>query len=264
MRLEKLYPNAKHALLSDYVEACKDWQGVTFSHLLNMTSGHYRSSRPHVDESRFFWAFANQPSAQQMTDYACQFPKKSEAGESWVYRTSDTWLLGVAMQRFLAEKTGETADFYQDLLLPIWDQLKLSSLLQDSLRADDIPYTGWGLVLTRDDIAKIALAVASRDPALTTLLDTALFNHATQYKGGPTGSKAGSNFLRYASGFWAWNASRSLNCESPAWLPVMSGFGGVSVVMLPTGDVFYYFSDSGEFTYAEPVKALHQINPICE
>ncbi len=264
MRLEKLYPGVKNTLISDVIEQCSGWEGVTLAHLLDMTSGHYSSARPHVDEDRYFWPFAVNPTADKMTEYACRFSAKSTPGEKWVYRTSDTWLLGVAMQTIWQQKAGVQADFYNDLLMPIWQQLGLSALMDDSLRRDGIPYTGWGLVMTRDDIAKIAFAIAKRDEALLGQLDRALFDAATHHGGGPIGSQAGEQSLRYSMGFWAWNAGPYLDCKSPAWIPTMSGFGGISVVMLPSGDVYYYFSDSGEYRYAEAIAALHKINPICE
>jgi hypothetical protein len=263
MRLEKLYPGVKDELLSDYVESCSTWEGVTFSHLLDMTSGHYRSSRPHVDEDRYFWSFTTHPTAAEMTDYACSFPKEDKPGYTWVYRTSDTWLLGVAMQTFWQQKNGQNADFYADVLVPIWQELGLSELVMDSLRQDGQFYSGWGLVLRRNDIAKIALAIAQRQKTFMELFDSTMFDQATQFNGGPEGAQAGANTLKYSKGFWAWNAGRYLGCNRPVWVPTMSGFGGISVVMLPTGDVFYYFSDSGNYRYAEPVAELNKINSIC-
>ena len=43
----------------------------------------------------------------------------------------------------------------------------------------------------------------------------------------------------------------------------MSGYGGISVVLLPDGDVYYYFSDGGIFRFAEVIEHLNSTNPIC-
>jgi hypothetical protein len=43
----------------------------------------------------------------------------------------------------------------------------------------------------------------------------------------------------------------------------MSGYGGISVVLLPDGDAYYYFSDSGVFRFTEVIQYLNKINPIC-
>ena len=43
----------------------------------------------------------------------------------------------------------------------------------------------------------------------------------------------------------------------------MSGYGGIQVVLLPINVVYYYFSDSGVFRFAEVVKNLNQHQSIC-
>ncbi|WP_321393563.1 serine hydrolase [Emcibacter sp.] len=271
MRLEKLYPGAKETLVSDYVRSCRDagWDGVTFGHLLDMTSGHYKSKKPHQDENEYFWPFSQNKDADGKTDYACTaFGKKDEPGETWVYRTSDTWILGMALQAFWREKSGQAeADFYDDLIVPLWRDLGLTGLIEDTRRTQDAakqPYSGWGLVFFRKDIAAIAHALASEDSRLTDKLDRHMLSAALQRDPDNHGKKAGGKTLRYKNGFWAWNAGDYLGCKKDTWLPVMSGFGGISVVMLPTGDVYYYFSDSGIFRYGEAIAEIHKIRPVCE
>ena len=270
MRLEKLYPGARNALVSDYVPACRqaNWDGVTFGHLLDMTSGHYKSNKPHKDEDEYFWPFSQHREAAGKTEYACMaFDKKDEPGQTWVYRTSDTWILGMAMQAFWREKSGRAeAGFYTDLIVPLWQELGLQGLVEDTRRTMDSakqPYSGWGLVFFRKDIAAIAHALASGDPRLVERLDPAMLSAALQQNPANRGKEAGGKSLRYKNGFWAWNAGDYLGCKKDAWLPVMSGYGGISVVMLPTGDVYYYFSDSGIFRYGEAIAEIHKVRPIC-
>jgi hypothetical protein len=62
---------------------------------------------------------------------------------------------------------------------------------------------------------------------------------------------------------WAWNIQQYLGCRKPAWIPFMSGFGGISVVMLPSGIVYYYVSDNAEFRWARAVAEAHRIGPVC-
>jgi hypothetical protein len=77
------------------------------------------------------------------------------------------------------------------------------------------------------------------------------------------GSVAGSENLRFKNGFWAWNASSSLECTQENWLPFMSGYGGISVVLLPDGDVYYYFSDGGVFRFTDVIQHLNKTRSIC-
>ncbi|GHF14845.1 hypothetical protein GCM10017044_06200 [Kordiimonas sediminis] len=264
MRLEKLYPGAKNTHVSDYIPACESWGDVTLADLLGMASGHFVSAAPHMDETKGFDAFNSKKTAPEKLDFACNnYPKQAEPGTTFVYRTSDHFILGAAMQAFWREKTGRPeADFYQDLIVPLWRALDLSALTHTVRRTDDIPNTGWGMVFTRSDIAAIAHALAADDPRLVDSLDTDMLNEALQHTDQVAGLPAGDT-LRYANGFWAWDATEHLQCTDRTQIPFMSGYGGISVVLLPTGDVYYYFSDGGVHRFADAVAALHSLRPIC-
>ena len=57
-----------------------------------------------------------------------------------------------------------------------------------------------------------------------------------------------------------------LGCEHPTWIPFMSGFGGISVVLFPNGVVYYNFADDGEiasFDWGEPAKQVRRIADYC-
>ena len=52
----------------------------------------------------------------------------------------------------------------------------------------------------------------------------------------------------YKSGIWAKDLSAVVSF-SEAWIPFMSGYGGITVAMLPNNTVYYYFSDNDEFVW---------------
>ncbi len=62
---------------------------------------------------------------------------------------------------------------------------------------------------------------------------------------------------------WAWNVAGYLGCPAPAWVPFMSGFGGISVVMIPNGIVYYYVSDGGAFRWARAVAESTRLGALC-
>ena len=73
---------------------------------------------------------------------------------------------------------------------------------------------------------------------------------------------ATSSDFRYESGFWARNVQSLLGCAHPTWIPFMSGFGGISVVLFPNGVIYYNFADDGElasFDWGEPAKQVRRI-----
>ncbi|WP_417450638.1 hypothetical protein [Kordiimonas sp.] len=268
MRLEGLYGDAFTAKVSDLIPACADWGDVTLGDLLNMSTGRYASRVPHADEAaepymRFFTTLAG----QEKTAFACtHFGSKTKPGKRWVYHTSDTYLLGVAMNAFLAKRAAEGADYYRDQLVPIWQSMPLSPLMaimRQTGGPDAAPFTGYGMVLTTDDIARVSSALAGGDTRLISQFAPHPLAAALQREPRDRGLEAGAKSLRYKNGFWAWNARESLGCKADTWLPFFSGYGGITVVLLPGGNVYYYFSDSGLHVFADAVKALSAITPIC-
>ena len=100
-----------------------------------------------------------------------------------------------------------------------------------------------------------------------TLLDARLLDEALQRDPAQRGLQVAhlANF-RYQHGFWARNLQKELGCDKPTWVPFMSGFGGILVVMFPNGAVWYSAADDGELAsidFAAPAKELNRLAPIC-
>ncbi len=64
--------------------------------------------------------------------------------------------------------------------------------------------------------------------------------------------------LLYNDGFWAVRIDDLPGCDAPVFVPFMSGFGGISIVLLPNGVTYYYFSDGDEFRFR---RAIHRGGP---
>lgn len=270
MRLEALHPGSALALIADHVPACArdgDWTGVTLANALDMATGLYGSAAFEADE--------NAPAGQVFFEvedhaakaaYACgQFPRRAAPGTIFVYRTADTYLLGAAMSDILRQ-AGE-GDLYDDLVAPLWRSLRLSPTTLGTRRTHDAarqPFTGWGLTYHRDDVLRIAGwlangALVDGRPAL----DRGLLAAALQRDPERPGLPAGGPTYRYKAGFWARDISGPLGCPRPVWAPFMSGFGGISVVLLPGGVTYYYFGDSGVFDWAPAAVEAARIKDMC-
>lgn len=271
MRLETLYPGAMNSLISDYVPACEDWKDVTFQHALDMATGHYGSKEYDEDEAsagarQFFLADRH----DEKIDLACTlYDRRSAPGETFVYHTTDTYILGTAITAFMQEKTGRAdADIFDDLIRPLWDAIGVSPVARQTRRTyDDVGqvFTGWGLTLHRDDIAKIATFLHDEgeidgEP----MLDSAMLSDALQQSAKPVGLRAVIDNQRYKNGFWAWNAGPSVGCKTDLYIPAMSGFGGLTLALLPNGRTYYYVSDGYAFAWARAAKASHGDTPLCE
>lgn len=268
MRLELLHPGAMLAQISDHVEACIDWRGVSFEHALDMTTGRYRSPADQADENGMIDNhFFSAPTHAEKIALACTlFPRREAAGRRWVYHTTDTYVLGAAMAGFWRDHHGDDAEFFDDVLVQgVYEPLHLSPTIRATRRTADAarqPFTGWGLTLTRDDIAKLGAYLAAPFDARPLVAPSALAA-ALQGNAADRGLQAGSDLLRYNNGFWAYNAQSRLGCADTVWIPFLSGFGGVIVALMPNGVVYYYVSDGHDYAWARAVQAANEIAPMC-
>ena len=271
MRLEQLYPGVSRQSIASLVDECDQakWRDVTVENALDMATGNFESTDHEVDEdssAHEHFVFADRHADK--IGFACNhFPRSAEPATTFVYHTSDTYLVGVALQRFLDRRGG--GDVYDGVLLePAWHTLHLSPQLDVTKRTYDEaaqPFAGYGLTYEADDIARIANWLANEGGVLDggPALDAALLEDALQRRGGVTGLRAGSNDLYYNNGFWAYDAGPSLRCAEPVWVPFMSGVSGITVAMFPNGVIYYYFSDSYVFRWQSGREAAHAVRPLC-
>ena len=102
--------------------------------------------------------------------------------------------------------------------------------------------TGYGMNWLADDLLRLAAYVNGR--AVLQQVDGKLLNAALQRIPQNRGYTAGSN--RYQMGFWAKDVTGLLGCEDQTWIPFLSGYGGLNVVLLDAG-----------------LSEIHKIRPIC-
>jgi hypothetical protein len=271
--ITRLWPEFSQEVVSDWVPECRlndaRWTDVTMKDLVNMTSGNFSERDFQADEtadvmSEFFLATTH---AEKLR-LACElWPKQERAAKMAVYHTTDHYLLGSAMSAFLRNKKGEDFDLYDKLLYPeVFSSLHLSRLTRWTQRTYDIqrqPFVGYGLMFSPDDIARLGLMLLDssnqRDVLDSGALNSALFRTDEQRATWP-----GSRGDAYSHGFWGIEVTDWLNCAQETWIPFMSGYGGISIVLMPNNTVYYYFGDSDQYAFRKAVEASHRIEPICE
>lgn len=274
MRLKLLYPGVMDETVAGLVPDCAaagGWNDVTLGDMLDMASGHYESADDQADEhaSERSPFFLTSKHAARIAIACTRYPRKTKPGTLWVYHTSDIYILGTALRSFYQARTAPDADFYRNVLVePLWRPLHLDPALNVTLTSRDAvaqPDTGWGLTLHRDDIAKLAIFLAVDHGAVNGVprLDRRMLAAALQRDPADRGLAAAHPELRYKNGFWAWNVQALLGCRQPSWVPFMSGFGGITVALMPNGVTYYYFSDGGKFAWSEAVTQAARIAPIC-
>src|SRR3546814_13745332 len=96
-------------------------------------------------------------------------------------------------------------------------------------------------------MARLALFLQDGSIDGSKVLDTRLLNEAMQRVPGMHGLPVATlSDYRYQHGFWARNLQQAFGTAAPAWVPFMSGFGGITVAMLPNGVIWYSIADDGE------------------
>ena len=69
--------------------------------------------------------------------------------------------------------------------------------------------------------------------------------------------------LNYQNGFWAADAKAWIGCSQDTWVPFMSGFGGITVALLPNDTVYYAFTDSDVLEWADAAAESNKIRSYC-
>ena len=279
MRLGQKYGTGVYNLLiKDYVpeaaSAVGDWSRVTFANALDMSTGNYEQAGFELDEyGENMSAFLDK--AETFTDkihLAFRYPARNSPGEMWIYHSSDTFILTRAMNNFLIQQEGSGADIFDFVREEVYAPLKLSGGSQSTVRTDNspsgAPFGGYGLFWTRDDIAKLSLLLNVQHGKLEgeQLLEPGLLAKALQGDPDDRGlDTTGVPVFKYKAAFWAkqWTRSDSRQYACSFWTPLMSGYGGISVVLMPNGSIYYYFSDNNEFAWYEAVNESNKLKPMC-
>jgi CubicO group peptidase (beta-lactamase class C family) len=279
MRMEQVYPGTMQQKVASHVAACSgaEWAEVRFGNLLDMSSGHDDSARYMADEDAVkVQDFFYERGAAGKAHFSCAaYPRKTDPGIRWVYRTSDTYLLGMALNDFLRAQPGRAGqDIFRDVLVKdIYAPLALSATAQSSLRTDDAtaqPLFGYGLTLHRDDFARLASFIGTQHGEIDgrQLLDPEMLHAAMQQDPQARGLAVASlPEFRYQHGFWARNVQPLLGCAHPTWVPFMSGYGGLSVVLFPNGSIYYNVADDGKvasFDWGKVTAEARKLGDFCQ
>ena len=238
--LEKQYPGFKNQLIKDLVPECSDsrWNGVTVEHALDMATGNYTSNRYEVDEgsSAIVNGFFDQSARVQRADFSCNgWPQKVTPGTYSVYHTTDTELVAYAAAKFANNKLGGSAEAFNDILVPIYNAIGLSQYIHGIQRTSDSfdAWGGYGLSVTLNDVVLMNKYI--RDQGVSgSLLDPTMVNEVLS--GSSQGLYANLSNFNYDNGFWRYHVGAATDmsaCGADTQVPLMSGYGGHTAIILP-------------------------------
>lgn len=274
MRAEKLHPGIAATRIGETVDDCRaapGWGDVSIAHALDMATGNYRSEAWMADEDAavldpFFLA---EDHATKVAAACRSYPRKAAPGTRWVYHTSDTYLAGVALRAALREELGRDVDLHGELVLdPIYRPLGLSAVAAITRHTYDEaaqPFFGWGQYFQPDDIAKLVTFLGPGKGRIddAAVLDERMFEATMQRDPSDRGLPADMEGMYYQNGFRALDVSAHLGCSEPAWVVVLSGYGGIIVALFPNDTAYYYFSDGGTHRWLAAARESHRIRAFC-
>lgn len=238
--LEKQYPGFKSQLIQDLVPECSDnrWSGVTVEHALDMATGNYTSNQYEVDEgsSAIANGYFDESARVQRADFSCNgWPQKVTPGTYSVYHTTDTELVGYAAAKFANNKLGGSTEAFNDILVPIYNAMGLSHYIRGIQRTSDTQdaWGGYGLSVTLNDVVRLNQYI--RDEGVSGgLLDATMVNEVLS--GANQGLSANLNNFNYDNGFWRYHVGAATDmsaCGASTQVPLMSGYGGHTSIILP-------------------------------
>ena len=263
------YEDISQYNVSDLIPECnkRKWSDVTLENLSDMSSGQYFSTNFDYDESSLATTnfLFRADSHKQKVKIACNsFPRKKKPGKSFIYHTTDTYLLGVALNNYLINNTSGS-DYFNDVLVPFLEGYNFSSISKFSLRTLDENYnyalTGLGMYFSVNDLyhlSNILHSVKNNNSKNIFLHDALNPNYSNSLEA------IRSANIFYNNGFWSKVFDKNLfGCKEDIWIPFMSGFGGITFALLPNGMSYYYFSDGYVYSWEDAVIAAHTMRSFC-
>lgn len=280
MRLEQKFSGAKDASVRDYVSECTNntkWANVTLEDALDMATGNYDSTAYEADEVNYAatWLYSNTHS--EKANISCNFyDHKEDAGQRWVYHSSDTYLVARGVNSYLQNQQGVNQEYFTDLLVAeVFAPLGLSPSTSQSIRTRDnesAAVAALGLFYHRDDVVKLADFINNKNGVINgaQILNANMLNAALQRtpsdRGLPTDPSQTNVTSYYNNSFWAYDLNASTvmdNCNTETWIPYMSGYGGIGIQLLPNGMTYYFFSDGFDYSFTTTLNELDKISSIC-
>ncbi len=246
------------------------FRGVTFAHALDMATGHWFDPGNQEDEkdSTTELNFFVPEHRNRKLRGALAYPTVEPPGQTWVYHTTDSFLLSVAMSSYLGT-VKDPADLLEFLAAEVYRPLGVSAGALQSVRtdnrADGLLFGGYGMFWTPDDIVKIANLLNENRGRIgeRQVLHPGLRAAAMQEDDEDTGLEAVHNGHpnRYKGSVWSRQIQVS---EGPAgttsiWVRQMLGYGGIGVLMLPNDAVFYYFGDRDQHDWLRAAREAYKL-----
>ena len=286
LRLAQKYGDGVFDLkITDYVDIASNhdgWREVTFGDTLNMATGigdiEPRQVSGYVNEGSTALArklYKTQTTNEKLKLIAAFGNYPWEAGEVFRYRTSDTFVLAVAMDRFIKSKEGQNASLWNFITREVLQPIGIVNIpvlhTIEPKRARGIPMLGIGMLPTLGEVAKLVKLLRNggqhkgEQILSAKMLDEAIGKAMSH--GLPTGWQLDHGETYYNMSLWLHPYRAQNGCLLR--IPAMSGHGGSYVIIMPNDITAFRFADgrensSGTYDSRGLRKVADYIRPFCE
>lgn len=250
------------ALITDFVPVLADhpaWQGVTFSHTLNMVTGTEGGERGALLFEILIKARTAEESIQNIAglgDY------EGGPGEVFNYASTNLFVLSFALQNYVEKKEGMGISYWdlvhENVLVPmgVEDFTLRRTIETDGL--EGIPILGYGAWPALDEAAKIALLFSQEGRYNgQQLLHREKCREAlgrTAWKGIDTGNDYRGKHYRHS--FWETDVRANGRKVDVTY---MLGYGGNYIWFFPSGAIAIRFMDEYDLDFKDLVKGVENI-----
>lgn len=252
-------------LITDYVPALADhpaWQGVTFSHALNMATGTEGSE---AAEHLLNILVLARTAEEAIKNIATLGDYPEAPGEKYNYASTNLFVLSYALQNYVAEKEGPGIHYWdlvhENVLVPIGAEYFTLRHTLESDGSKGIPILAYGAMPTLDEAAKIALLISNEgEYAGQQLLNREKIREAlgrTEWAGYNMDERG----VTYRHSFRSTTFRTSIRCRVN--VSYMLGWGANHVLFLPDDVIVIRFMDEYDFDIDDLVRSVENQIPFC-
>ncbi|MBN1247583.1 MAG: serine hydrolase [Anaerolineae bacterium] len=252
-------------LITDYVPALADhagWQGVTFSHTLNMATGTEGSEGAHHLLDILILARTAEESIGNIATLG-DYPEAP--GEKFNYASTNLFVLSYALQNYVEGREGPGVYYWdlvhENVLIPIGVEYFTVRHTVETDGSKGIPLLAYGACPTLDEAARIALLISNEgDYEGQQLLNREKTREAlgrTDWVGYDTDERG----VTYRHSFRSTTVRTSISCKVD--VSYMLGYGANYVLFLPDDIVIIRFMDEYDLDFGDLVRSMERQMPSC-
>jgi hypothetical protein len=265
--------------IRDYVEVTAEhdgWDDVTFRHAMSMATG-VGTGTLEVEPNVIGSGDASNPANDAgFGDYMAWYLAPSRTAKlaevfrtpsyPWGpgtyarYRDRDIFTLSAALESLYKQREGEDADLWQMMVDEVYRPIGIHHLSMTRTRETEglgTPMLAWGIYVSIDDIAKIAMLIQAggthNGEQLLSKAGLAEALYETGIHGLPTGASNEHGPKTYHLSLW--QEPYITASGKVVHAPRMSGYGGNIVQLMPNGIIGFRFGN-GEDVGLEPMTTI--------